>query len=164
VRGVDWVSADNALRMLGTSFLVGLTAGASAALARVVAQSTASRRSQRKGAVGDAEQESMTNSIDTKRKPTKQTRQQKPMVVTPKRWVSPAEPPKCPCEECRGGGRVACEECRGRGRTNLTDRALLPKTVWPEWCTYCRGSGKVFCSRCSGSGNQRQKIGFDMDD
>jgi DnaJ-class molecular chaperone len=50
-----------------------------------------------------------------------------------------------------------------RGRTNMVDRAMLPKAVWPEWCEYCRGAGKCHCERCNGMGNFRQKFGFDMD-
>lgn len=119
-------------------FLVGLSAGASvAAIVRVVARSADS---------------------DKRNRP--------PMTVKPKRFhrVPPSEQPKDPCVECEGSGRVECPQCKGRGRTNLVDQAMLPKSVWPEWCEYCSGSGKINCSRCQGLGKFRQKIGFDMDD
>ena len=80
----------------------------------------------------------------------------------PFRRVPAEQIPADPCPECDGCGKVMCTECSGRGRTNFIDQAMLPKTVWPEWCAGCRGSGRVFCARCSGQGNYRAKIGFDL--
>ena len=134
-------------------FLVGLSAGASAAvIARVIAQSSSSASSNnsqnRKGQQGAKQQ----------RRPS--------MLVRPKPFqrVPESEFPKDPCVECGGSGRTECPACRGRGRTNMIDQAMLPKAVWPEWCTHCRGSGRINCSRCAGLGKYRQKLGFNMDD
>ena len=130
-------------------FLVGLSAGASVAVARIVARSGDSNGTDGKGAVG----------IDKLSKRT-------PVIVKPRRFTRVPESgvPEEPCVKCAGCGRVTCPDCEGRGRTNMIELAMLPKSVWPEWCGYCRGSGKVYCSRCQGQGNYRQKLGFDMDD
>lgn len=137
-------------------FLLGLSAGASVAvIARVVAQSSKDSKAQSRDHTG----------VTLGRDPaTKQKRESMTVRPNPFQRVPPSEWPTDPCVECEGSGRAECPECRGRGRTNMIDRAMLPKTVWPEWCTYCRGSGKINCHRCQGMGNYRQKLGFDMDD
>lgn len=124
-------------------FLVGLSAGASvAAVVRAVAETR-----------GDGAAEANARGARAKR-----------LTVRPKpfRRVPAEQIPADPCPECDGCGKVMCTECSGRGRTNFIDQAMLPKTVWPEWCAGCRGSGRVFCARCSGQGNYRAKIGFDL--
>lgn len=65
------------------------------------------------------------------------------------------------CAHCRGTGRQVCEYCSGLGRTNYRDRAVLPKGVWPQWCSRCiRCSGETVCGYCLGSGKKREPIGF----
>ena len=65
------------------------------------------------------------------------------------------------CSHCQGTGRQVCAYCNGTGRTNYKDRVMLPKGVWPTWCTRCiRCSGMTICSCCLGSGRQREPIGF----
>lgn len=126
-------------------FLVGLTAGASvAAVVRAVAETR-----------GEGATEANARGASGKRPA---------LTVRPKpfRRVPAEQIPADPCPECDGCGKVMCSECSGRGRTNFVDQAMLPRTVWPEWCAGCRGSGRVYCARCSGQGNYRAKIGFDL--
>lgn len=65
------------------------------------------------------------------------------------------------CSHCQGTGQQVCAYCNGTGRTNYKDRVMLPKGVWPMWCSRCiRCSGMTICSCCLGSGEKREPIGF----
>jgi DnaJ-class molecular chaperone len=65
------------------------------------------------------------------------------------------------CSHCQGSGRQVCAYCEGTGRTNFKGRVMLPKGVWPVWCSRCiRCSGMTICSCCLGSGKKREPIGF----
>ena len=60
------------------------------------------------------------------------------------------------CSQCSGTGRQVCEYCMGLGRTNYKSKVMLPKGVWPTWCTKCiRCSGETVCGVCLGSGKKR---------
>lgn len=65
------------------------------------------------------------------------------------------------CSHCQGTGLQQCTYCQGLGRTNFKDRVMLPKGVFPTWCTRCiRCSGTTICAWCLGSGRAREPIGF----
>ncbi|KAL3135889.1 hypothetical protein ABBQ32_007443 [Trebouxia sp. C0010 RCD-2024] len=56
--------------------------------------------------------------------------------------------PAKPCKVCLGHGKVVCGTCDGKGRTNGLQHRMLPRGMWPKWCTSCRGSGLWYCQSC----------------